>query len=84
MPGKEAKREMPKNAETDLDGLYVDEQNDRTIHLGWDSDTTIYIDVFDTATAAFQAEFGNSLASVLVNVVTGDVSIKWSSKALGK
>ena len=68
--------ETPKKAETDLDGLYVDDQNDRTIHLGWDSDTTIYIDVFDTATAAWQAESGNCLASVLVNVVTGEVSIE--------
>ena len=59
---------------SDFDDFYVDRKNDRAIHVGWEDETTIYIDVFDTAAAAWNSEKGKCLAAVLIDVATGEVT----------
>ena len=63
-----------RDAYTKFDGFYVDRVNDRTIHVGWEDEVTIYIDVFDSARAATDAEHGDCIAAVLINVLTGEVT----------
>jgi len=67
---------VPVNRLDDFDGFWVDEELDRTLHVGWEDDETLYIDLFDSWLAAFEAEGNDSLASILLNVKTGEVTLK--------
>ncbi|MCQ4574609.1 MAG: hypothetical protein NOU37_05120 [Candidatus Brocadiales bacterium] len=56
----------------ELDGFYVDEKLDRTVHITLESEDTIVIDIFDTAQAAYDSNTGNALGIVELNLKTGD------------
>ena len=66
---------VPVNRLDDFDGFWVDEELDRTLHVGWEDGETLYIDLFDSWLAAFEAEGNDSLVSILLNVKTGEVKL---------
>jgi hypothetical protein len=62
----------------ELDGFWVDEAFDRTLHIGFEDEEALYFDLFDSDRAAHVAEGTECLASVLLNLTTGRVKIEWS------
>ena len=62
----------------ELDGFWADEAIDRTLHIGFEDEETLYFDLFDSDNAAHVAEGTECLASVLLNLRTGRVKIEWS------
>jgi len=57
-----------------LDGFWVDRALDRCLHIGWESEDTLYLDLFDSASAAYNPERSDLLMSLHLNIATGDVT----------
>ncbi|MFQ5956484.1 MAG: hypothetical protein ACE5KK_01790, partial [Candidatus Brocadiales bacterium] len=74
MKEKLMKREQMKRIfEIDeLDGFYVNKKLDRTVHITFESEKIILIDIFDTAQAAYDSNTGDALGIVELNLKTGD------------
>ena len=58
----------------ELDGFYVDETSDRCIHVTFDEEDVIVVDLFDTARAA-HAPVGDVLSTVELNLTTGEARL---------
>lgn len=58
----------------ELDGFYVDGELDRTVHITFDAEDVIVVDVFDTTAAAY-APVGEPLSIVEINLRTGSVTV---------
>lgn len=54
----------------ELDGLYVDNTLDRTVHIGFEEEDVVLIDIYDTAGAAYEP-VGETLGIVELNIKTG-------------
>lgn len=54
----------------ELDGFYVDKELDRTVHISFDEEDVIVIDVYDTTQAAHK-DTGEALGIIEVNLRTG-------------
>ena len=61
-------------AMAELDGFYVDETSDRCIHVTFDEEDVIVVDLFDTARAA-QAPVGDVLSTIELNLTTGEAKL---------
>ena len=57
-----------------MDGFYVDKRFDRTVHVTFDAEDVIVIDVFDTALAAYEPT-GETLSIVEINLKSGAARI---------
>lgn len=55
----------------ELDGFWVDRQLARTLHIGWEDEETIYLDLFDSDKSAYAAEGNQCLSSMMLNLRTG-------------
>ena len=56
----------------ELDGFYVDEELNRTVHITFESEETVLIDIFDTRQAAYDSDTGDVLGIVELNLKTGN------------
>jgi len=56
----------------ELDGFYVDEDLSRCVHVTFDAEDVVVLDIFDTAQAAY-TPVGDALSSVEINLQTGEV-----------
>lgn len=54
----------------ELDGFYVDESLDRCIHITFDEEDIIVLDIFNTARAAY-TPIGEPLSIIELNLKTG-------------
>ena len=58
----------------ELDGFYVDKASDRCIHVTFDEEHVIVVDVFNTARAA-HAPVGEALSTIELNLSTGEAKL---------
>lgn len=54
----------------ELDGFYVDNRMDRTVHITFEEEDVIVIDIYDTAQAAYDDK-GRVIGIIEVNIRTG-------------
>jgi hypothetical protein len=54
----------------ELDGFYVDNRMDRTVHITFEEEDVIIIDIYDTAQAAYDNK-GEVVGIIEVNIRTG-------------
>ena len=60
----------------ELEGFWVSEETDRTLHIGFEEAGIVYLDLFDSDKAACVAEGNCCLTTVLLNLRTGAVKIE--------
>jgi len=58
----------------EMDGFYVDKRFDRTVHVTFDTEDVIVIDVFNAALAAHEP-IGETLSIVEINLKSGAARI---------
>ena len=54
----------------ELDGFYVDKELDRTVHITFEKQDLVVIDIYDTAQAAYKP-FGEAIAIIELNLDSG-------------
>ena len=59
----------------ELEGFWVSEEADRTLHIGFEDAETVYFDLFDSDKAACVAEGNRCLVTILLNLRTGTVEV---------
>jgi len=59
----------------ELDGFFIDKKLDRCIHITFETEDTIAVDVFKTAEAAY-LPVGEILVIVIINFRTGEIKIE--------
>lgn len=55
----------------ELDGFYIDKKLNRCVHITFESEKTVIIDIYDTPEAAHKP-VGNILGIIEVNIKTGE------------
>jgi hypothetical protein len=61
----------------DMDGFWVSREHDRTLHIGFEDEETLYFDLFDTAKAGNPwHDGGDCMAAVFINLKTGEVRVE--------
>ena len=55
----------------ELDGFYVDKKLDRTVHITFESEDTIVIDIFNSASAYHDESIGEVIGIIEINLRTG-------------
>lgn len=58
----------------ELDGFYVDNELDRTVHITFEEEDVIVIDIYNTARAAI-APVGETLRIIELNLNTGKANL---------
>ena len=58
---------------SELDGFYVDSELDRTVHITFEEENVVVIDIYDTAQAAYKP-VGEAIGIVELNLGTGGAS----------
>jgi hypothetical protein len=59
-----------------LDGFWADQELNRTLHIGYEDEETLYFDLFDSNRAGYDADGSRCLVAVLLNLRTGEVRIE--------
>lgn len=69
--GKRRKRDKSRVFKmAELDGFYVDNEMDRAVHITFEEENVVVIDLYDTAKAAI-APVGETLGMIELNLKTG-------------
>lgn len=55
----------------ELDGFYADRELDRTVHITFESEDTIVLDIYNTVKAAY-APVGEAIGTIEINLRTGE------------
>lgn len=58
----------------ELDGFYVDNEFDRTVHITFEEEDVFVIDIYDTVDAAYDP-VGEAIGIIKVNIRTGESEI---------
>lgn len=64
----------------ELEGFWIDGKRDRALHIGFEDEDTVYIDLFDSVDAAYTPEGNECLIGVLLNLITGELRIEKATK----
>ncbi|MFH1003494.1 MAG: hypothetical protein V1780_05045 [Chloroflexota bacterium] len=54
----------------------MDREHDRTLHIGFEDEDTLYFDLFDSANAWLTPEGNDTIAGIMLNLKTGKVTIR--------
>lgn len=65
----------------ELDGFWVSQECNRTLHIGFEDEETLYFDLFDSDAAAYVAEGNQCLSAILLNLRTGEVEVEAETRA---
>lgn len=59
----------------ELDGFWACRKTGRTVHIGFEDEETVYIDLFNSAQADHDDE-SDCITAIILNLRTGDVVIE--------
>lgn len=56
----------------ELDGFYVDNELDRTVHVTFEEEDVIIIDIYNAAEAAYNPDKGEAIGIIELNLTSGE------------